>query len=86
MTELRSSALPAEVVLQAEGVPHLVRRQLPQARQSHLQQARVRFRAVFVGLQQALRNEEILPHAQRPQGDPALNYFTRCVGPRPRAP
>ena len=82
---------PGEIMLEAERVAHLVRGQLAQPRQGHLQQARIGCRAVFVGLEQALGDEEILPHAQRPQRDAALDDLAgaridhRCpVGPAAR--
>ena len=67
------------IVLQPERVPHFVRRKLPQSRERHLLHLWRNWLSFFIRREQSLRDQKILPHAQRPERHLPLDNF-----PRPR--
>ncbi len=63
------------VVHEADGVAYLVRRELTEAGQRHLQHARIGLRTFFIRFDEALRDEKILAHPQRTEQNMAFDDF-----------
>ena len=63
------------VVLEAEGVPHLVRRELAEAGKCHRLGGLGRLVTGLVGLEQPLRDQEVLPGAEGAERHLALDDF-----------
>ena len=70
---MRPARAVVVVVAEAEGVADLVRRELAQPREHHPRQLRRRLVAGAIRRQQALREQVVLPRAQRSERDVALD-------------